>query len=100
MYLFSGPDISVSAYFGFCRALCISPDIQEVVSVRDWITLLLKMFDLSVLLNNFNTGGNAFLIKVKYFSMLLYLINDIQIPKKKLNVYTIYNYICSKDFLI
>ena len=63
-FYFKGVDISVAGYFGFCRALSCSSEIKNIVGVRDWVSLLINMFDLSFLLHDASSGGNSFLVKV------------------------------------
>jgi len=68
-----GTDISVSAYFGFCRALSCSPQIEKIIGVHDWVALLINMFDLSFLLHDPASGGNSFLVKVIFLiSRIMY----------------------------
>ncbi|XP_066913164.1 E3 ubiquitin-protein ligase HERC2-like, partial [Clytia hemisphaerica] len=81
-----GADISVSAYFGFCRALSCSQQIEKIIGVRDWVTLLVNMFDLSFLMHDPSNGGNSFLVKIQLLKHIKFLLklqsNNSPFPSK------------------
>lgn len=74
-----GPSISVSATFGFMRALCSSEDFKNMLSSEDFITLLIKLLNLALLKHDKPSDGNSLFVKVQ----LVKLIKHSMMMKEK-----------------
>lgn len=66
-FLHLGPSISVSATFGFMRALCSSEDFKNMLSSEDFITLLIKLLNLALLKHDKPSDGNSLFVKVNFY---------------------------------